>query len=175
MDLVDDLAELLMTMSQLVTSTRSMPATLPILGVVFKTKFPKWESSKINPEKVAYFSSPNPHHQLTTFYQQSTTNSPPKNHAQPPDFAKTPSKNRVPPAPKKSQQKRPSSGRLFASPGMTRAATTLFLESSREPWRCPIRANSPPTENGPAMSQTPGNGLTGGEWGIRTPDRAFAL
>jgi hypothetical protein len=37
----DDLAELLMTMSSLASSTRLMPVTLPTLGVAFKTKFPK--------------------------------------------------------------------------------------------------------------------------------------
>jgi hypothetical protein len=46
--------------------------------------------SKINPEKVACFSSPNPDRQLTSFHQQSTTNSPSKNHLLPPVFAKTP-------------------------------------------------------------------------------------
>ena len=56
--------------------------------------------SKINPGKVACFSSPNPDRQLPSFPQQSTTTSPPKHHVQPPVFAKTPSKNRVPPSPK---------------------------------------------------------------------------
>src|ERR1700733_3856942 len=57
--------------------------------------------SKINPEKVACFSSPKTNRQLPSFHQQSTTTSPPKNHIQPPIFAKTPSKNTVPPPPKK--------------------------------------------------------------------------
>jgi hypothetical protein len=56
--------------------------------------------SKINPEKVACFSSSNTDLQLPSFHQQSTTTSPPKNHIQPPVFAKTPSKNKVPPLPK---------------------------------------------------------------------------
>ena len=49
--------------------------------------------SKINPKKVACFSSLKNDGQLTTFHQQSTTNSPSKNHVQHPVFAKTPSKN----------------------------------------------------------------------------------
>jgi hypothetical protein len=49
--------------------------------------------SKINPEKVANFSSPKSDRQLTSFYQQPTTNSPSKNHVLHPVFAKTPSKN----------------------------------------------------------------------------------
>jgi hypothetical protein len=43
-------------------------------------QFPKWESSKINPEKVACFSSPKTDRQLPSFHQQSTATSPPKNH-----------------------------------------------------------------------------------------------
>ena len=49
---------------------------------------------------MACFSSPKTDHQLPSFHQQSTTTSPPKNHVQPPVFAKTPSKNKVPPLPK---------------------------------------------------------------------------
>jgi hypothetical protein len=45
---------------------------------------------KINPEKVAYFLSPKNDRQLTTFHQQSTTNSPSKNHVLRLVFAKTP-------------------------------------------------------------------------------------
>ena len=82
---------------------------------------------KINPEKVACFSSPKTDCQLPSFHQQSATTSPPKNHVKPPVFAKTPCKSRLPPPPKKFHQKRPSSGRFFASPGMTTAATTLSL------------------------------------------------
>jgi hypothetical protein len=73
--------------------------------------------SKINPEKVARFSSPNPDRQLTSFHQQSTTNSPSKNHVLPPVFAKTPSKNEGPTTPQKILQKRPSSSRVLASSG----------------------------------------------------------
>jgi hypothetical protein len=29
-----------------------MPVTLPTLGAAFKTEFSKWESLKINPEKI---------------------------------------------------------------------------------------------------------------------------
>jgi hypothetical protein len=57
--------------------------------------FPKWESLKINPEKVACFSSLKNDRQLTSFHQQSTTNSPSKNHVLHPVFGKTPSKNGV--------------------------------------------------------------------------------
>jgi hypothetical protein len=60
--------------------------------------------SKINPEKVKYCSSPKTDHQLASFHQQSTTTSPPKNHIQPPVFAKTPSKNPVPPPQKLSKK-----------------------------------------------------------------------
>ena len=101
-----------MTMSSLVSSTRLMPVTLPTMGVVFKTKFPKWESLKINPERVACFSSPNPDHQLTIFHHQSTTNSPPKHHVLPPVFAKTHAKTVVAPSLKKYRQSVPSSGRF---------------------------------------------------------------
>jgi hypothetical protein len=57
--------------------------------------------SKINPEKVACFSSPKNDRQLTSFHQQSTTNSPSKNHVLHPVFAKTPSKNASYPGQKK--------------------------------------------------------------------------
>jgi FkbM family methyltransferase len=61
---------------------------------------------KINPEKVANFSSRKSDRQLTSFHQQSTTDSPAKNHVLPPVFAKTPSKNAGYPAQKKLLQKR---------------------------------------------------------------------
>ena len=66
--------------------------------------------SKINPGKVACFSSPKTDRQLTTFHQQSTTTSPPKHHVQPPVFAKTPSKNRSHHPPKNYCKKRPLIG-----------------------------------------------------------------
>src|SRR5947209_9994074 len=62
--------------------------------------------SKINPEKVACFSSPKNDRQLTSFHQQPTTTSPAKNHVLHPVFAKTPSKNAGYPRPKKLLQKR---------------------------------------------------------------------
>src|SRR6202044_201383 len=71
---------------------------------------------KINPEKVACFSSPNPDRQLTSVHQQSTTTSPQKNHVQPRVFAKTPSKNTVPP-PQKITAKHPLVRRVLAPPG----------------------------------------------------------
>jgi hypothetical protein len=52
--------------------------------------------SKINPVKVACFSSPKTDRQLASFHQQSTTTSPSKNHVLRPIFAKTPSKNEGP-------------------------------------------------------------------------------
>src|SRR5437868_14520816 len=58
-----------------------------------RTKFPKWESLKNKSGKVACFSSRKNGRQLTSFHQQSTTNSPSKNHVLHPVFAKTPSKN----------------------------------------------------------------------------------
>ena len=90
-----------------------MPVTLPILRAVFKTEFPKWESFKNKSGKSECFLSPKIDPQLTSFHQQSTTNSPPKNHVQPPVFAKTPSKNKVPPPPKKNTAKSPTSGRVW--------------------------------------------------------------
>ena len=56
---------------------------------------------------MARFSSPNPDRQLTSFHQQSTTNSPSKNHVLPPVFAKTPSKNEGPTTPQKNTAKAP--------------------------------------------------------------------
>ena len=79
-------------MSPLVSSTRLMPVTFPTLRAVFRPNSQNGNPSKINPEKVACFSSPNPDHQLPSFHQQSTTTSPPKHHIQPPVFAKTPAK-----------------------------------------------------------------------------------
>jgi hypothetical protein len=111
--------------------------------------------SKINPGKVACFSSPNPDHQLPSFYQQSTTTSPPKHHVQPPVFAKTPSKNKVPPA-----QKITAEAPLFEQDfgffgGMTTAATLYWVFEVADPGAAPTRANSPTTENAPGMSQNP--------------------
>jgi hypothetical protein len=50
---------------------------------------------KINLGKVACFSSLKTDRQFTSFHQQSTTNSPSKNHVLHPVFAKTPSKHEV--------------------------------------------------------------------------------
>src|ERR1700730_488688 len=60
---------------------------------------------KINPEKVACFSTPKKDPQLTSIHQHPTTNSPAKNHVLHPVFAKTPSKNGVNRARKKLLQK----------------------------------------------------------------------
>ena len=57
------------------------------------------------PKKWACFQSPKPIVRLTSFYQQSTTNSPSKNHILHPIFAKTPSKNEVSGSPKKNTAK----------------------------------------------------------------------
>src|SRR6202043_108938 len=70
----------------------------------------KGNPSKINPEKVACFSSLKNDRQLTSFHQQSTTNSPAKNHVLHTVFAKTPSKNAGCPALKKILKKRSLSG-----------------------------------------------------------------
>src|ERR1700737_2209366 len=55
--------------------------------------FPKWESFKNKSRKSGVFFKPKNDRQLTSFHQQSTTNSPSKNHVLHPVFAKTPSKN----------------------------------------------------------------------------------
>jgi hypothetical protein len=65
------------------------------LGLETRIGFPKWESLKINLGKVACFSSPKNDRQRTSFHQQSTTNSPLKNHVLHPVFAKTPAKTPV--------------------------------------------------------------------------------
>jgi hypothetical protein len=49
----DDLGDWLMTRSSLASATRLIPC-LPILGVVFKIEFPKWERLKINSEAVLF-------------------------------------------------------------------------------------------------------------------------
>jgi hypothetical protein len=115
-------------MSSLVSSSRLMSVTLPILGAL-RTKFPKWESSKINPEKVACFSSPNPHHQLTTLspaiHHKFTT----KNHVPTTRFHQNPQQKRTSTTPKKSTAK----------------ALPIEAEDLRFP---PTRASSPTKENG---------------------------
>src|ERR1700733_5893975 len=81
--------------------------------------------TKINPENVACFSTTKSDHQFTTIYQRSTTNSPSKNHAKMPVFAKTASKNGHF-SPEKNYCKSPSSGCILASSGgITTAAATL--------------------------------------------------
>jgi hypothetical protein len=67
----------------------------------FKLHSQNGNPSKINLGKVACFSSLKTDRQLTSFHQQSTTNSPSKNHVLHPIFAKTPSKNEVNHTPKK--------------------------------------------------------------------------
>jgi hypothetical protein len=59
---------------------------------------------------VADFSSLKSDRQLTSFHQQSTTNSPSKNHVLHPVFAKTPSKNELHQPRKKLLRKRPFFG-----------------------------------------------------------------
>jgi hypothetical protein len=56
---------------------------------------PKRESSKNKFGKSGNFLSAKNDRQLTSFHQQSTTNSPSKNHVLHPVFAKTPSKNKA--------------------------------------------------------------------------------
>jgi hypothetical protein len=77
-----------------------MPVTLPVLGVVLKANSQNGNPSKINPEKWPVFRAQILTVNLTSFHQRTTTNSPQKNDVQPPVFAKTPSKNEVPPPPK---------------------------------------------------------------------------
>jgi hypothetical protein len=69
-------------------------------------KFPKWESLKNKSVKSGKFFDPKNGRQHTSFHQQSTTNSPSKNHILRTVFAKTPSKNAGYPARKKLLQKR---------------------------------------------------------------------
>jgi hypothetical protein len=152
--------------------------------------------SKINPEKVACFSSPNPDHQLTSFHQQSTTTSPQKNHVQSPVFAKTPSKNKAPP-PQKITAEAPLVEQGFASfRAMTTAATLSWSSRSRtlappnprklsDDGECSRDVQKPQCPEVSMENEASPNslilwgfsrvlrGLTGGEWGIRTPDRAF--
>ena len=86
----------LMTMNSPVSSRRLLPVTFPTLGWSSRPNSQNGNPSKINPEKVACFSSPNPDHQLTIFHHQSTTTSPSKNHVLPRVFAKTPAKTGSP-------------------------------------------------------------------------------
>jgi hypothetical protein len=101
-----------------------MPVTLPTLGVVFKTEFLKWESHKINPKKWHVFRA-----RILTVNFPVFTSNPPQLHHQ-----KTTSNHPFSPKPPAKtgfhhRQKIPasalSSGRFFASPGMTTSATTL--------------------------------------------------
>jgi hypothetical protein len=66
--------------------------------------------SKINPEKVACFSSPKTDRQLPSFHQQSTTTSPPKKHVLPPVFCQNPQQKRSPTTPKKLLESIPENG-----------------------------------------------------------------
>jgi hypothetical protein len=66
-----------------------------LTGVCYEADSQNGNPSKINPEKVACFSSLKNDRQLTSFHQQSTTNSPSKNRVLHPVFAKTPSKSGV--------------------------------------------------------------------------------
>ena len=72
---------------------------------------------KINPEKVACFSSPNPDRQLPSLHQQSTTTSPPKNYVLPPRFCQNPQQKQSPTTAKKIPQRHPSSGGVLATSG----------------------------------------------------------
>jgi hypothetical protein len=111
--------------------------------------------SKINPEKVACFSSSKTARQLPSFHQQFTTTSPPKNHVQPSRFCQNPQQKQGPATAKKIPAKAPLFGQVLRFSGDDYGGDHFVLGPSRKPWRCPIDANSPPTENGPAMSQNP--------------------
>jgi len=86
-------------------------------GTETRTVFPKWEWLKNKSGKSGMFFEPEKDRQLTSFHQQSTTNSPSKNHVLHTVFAKTPSKNAGYPAREKILQKRPLSGLVLASSG----------------------------------------------------------
>jgi hypothetical protein len=75
------------------------------LRVKARTAFPKWEFLKNKSGKSGMFSSLKNDRQLTSFHQQSTTNSPSKNHVLHCVFSKTPSKNEVKPASEKNYRK----------------------------------------------------------------------
>ena len=77
----------------------------------------KMNPSKINPEKVACFSSRKNDRQLTSFHQQSTTTSPPKNHVLPPRFCQNPQQKQGPTTAKKIPQKRLLLGRVLCISG----------------------------------------------------------
>ena len=91
--------------------------------------------SKINPEKVARFSSPNPDRQLTSFHQQSTTNSPSKNHVLPPVFAKTPQQKRGSHHTQKNTAKAPFFEQGFGFFGGRRRRPLCPGLRGRRPWR----------------------------------------
>jgi hypothetical protein len=100
------------------------------LGGGLQDRIPKnGNPSKIKPEKVSCFSSPKPDRQLTSFHHQSITTSPQKNHVLPPVFAKTPSKNAVPPPQKNYCKSTPPQAGFHPFRRMTTAATTLSWSS----------------------------------------------
>jgi hypothetical protein len=111
--------------------------------------------SKINPEKVACFSSPKTDRKLPSFHQESTTTSPPKNHIQPPVFAKTPSKNKVPPPKEITAKGSLFQARFWLLRGDDGGRYFVLVFEVEGPRRRPTRANSPPTENAPGMSHNP--------------------
>jgi hypothetical protein len=91
-------------------SSRAMAHTLnlPILEVVFKTEFPKWDPSKINPEKVHVFRA-----RILTINSPAFTSNPPQLHHQKTTpnhpFSPPPQQKRSSTTPKKLLQKRSSS------------------------------------------------------------------
>ena len=103
--------------------------------------------SKINPEKVACFSSPNPDHQLPSFHQQSTTTSPQKNHVQPHVFSKTPSKNKVPPPPEKYCRSAPLRAGFLASSGDDDGGHFVLASKVEDLGAAQPAQTSPTTEN----------------------------
>ena len=104
---------------------------------------------------MACFSSPKTDCQLPSFHQQSTTTSPPKNHVQPPVFCQNPQQKQDPTIAKKKPEKAPLFEQVLRLSGDDCGGDHFVIDSSREPWRCAIRPNSPPTENGPTLSQNP--------------------
>ena len=91
-------------------------------------------STKINPEKAACFSSPNPDRQLPSFHQQSTTTSPPKNHVQPPVFRQNPRQKQGPTTHKKITAEAPLFEQGLASSGGLRRQPICPGLQGRGPW-----------------------------------------
>jgi hypothetical protein len=103
------------------------------------------------------FFEPDPDRQLPSFHQQSTTTSPLKHHVQPPVFAKTPTKNRVPPSPKnccKTSPPQAGFGPLGDDYNANHSVLILEIEDLGAAQLAPILRLR---ENGPRKSQIQGD------------------